>query len=74
MLAVTWRTYYIYDNNENTNPGYAVDSDSGTTYSASNPKISSFRILANSKAFKHIWYQKNWTGTAGTDKGYFKIE
>lgn len=61
-----------YDNNNSTTS--PTDSISGTEYSADNPKISSFRILANSKAFKHIWYEKNWTGTAGTDKGYFKIE
>lgn len=66
--------YIGYDNNENTNPGYAVDSDSGTTYSASNPKTTTLRVLSLDRAFKHIWYQKNWTGTAGTDKGYFKIE
>lgn len=66
--------YIGYDNNESTNPSYAVDSDSGTSYSTSNPKTSNVRITANDKLFKNIWYQKNWTGTVGNDKGYFKLE
>lgn len=61
--------YIGYDNNEYS----ATDQDSGTNYSASNPKTTSFRVPAYEKAFKKIWYQKNWNFTEGNDKGYFKL-
>ncbi|WP_370861390.1 hypothetical protein [Parabacteroides faecis] len=66
--------YIGYDNSDYTNPSDATNSDSGTTYSASNPKTTTLRVLSLDRTFKHIWYQKNWTGAAGTDKGYFKLE
>lgn len=61
--------YIGYDNNEYS----ATDQDSGTNYLASNPKTTNFRVPAYEKAFKKIWYQKNWNFTEGNDKGYFKL-